>query len=406
MSELDGRPILCFSNIEWGIWKQRHHHLMERFAQANRVLFIETLGMRSPNLLSPHDLRRIGGRLSRVAREALSPRGATTGKDRDLPDNLSVYSPLVVPFHGSSAVRRVNTRLVLRDLRHRLRAEGLTDPILWVYLPTDLVLEVAAGLNHRLLVYDCVDEITAFRDAPAGLVDSERRIIDAADVIFASSRCLQEKCRVRNPRVHYVPNAGEVDRFARDSRGPEPADIAGLPRPRVGYVGAIREWFDLELLEAAAGRFPDASFVLIGDDASELAPLRARFPNIHVLGSRPYELLPAYLGALDVCLIPFRDTELIRNTHPIKVYEYLAAGRPVIATPMREIEHMQEVDLAAHGEPFLQALGRRLQESPDPEGNRRRRDSVAAETWDARFRIIETVLEESLAGPRPAAAGG
>ena len=401
MPEVSGQAVICFSNIEWGIWKQRHHHLMERFARTNSVLFVETVGMRAPNLMSGGDLRRIAGRLRRAAARALVRGGGA--RATSLPRGLSVHSPLVVPFHDSAAWRRVNSGLLLRDLHRWLASVGQADPILWVYLPLHLILDVAERLPHRLLAYDCVDAITEFRDAPASLEDSEARLLRRADLVLASSRPLLDRCAALNPAAIYVPNAGDVERFASESLRPEPPDLRAIPGPRVGYVGAIREWFDVDLVLQAALRFPQASFVLVGDDTPMLAPLR-RLPNVHALGPRAYDDLPAYLGGMDVCVIPFRQTALIRHTHPIKVYEYLAAGRAVVSTPMTEINHLTEVDQAEAGEPFLAALGARLAEPRDPAAERRRRASIQGETWDARFRVVEAAVAQRLALPRARAA--
>lgn len=403
MREVAGQAVICFSNIEWGIWKQRHHHLMERFARANSVLFVETVGMRAPNLMSGGDLRRIAGRLRRAAMRALARRGGGS-QPPALPRGLSLHSPLVVPFHDSAAWRRVNSGLLRRDLRRWVAEQGLGDPILWVYLPLHLILDVAAKLPHRLLVYDCVDAITEFRDAPASLEDSEARLLRRADLVLASSRPLLDRCAALHPAAIYVPNAGDVERFARESsERPEPAELRSIPHPRVGYVGAIREWFDVDLVRQAVERFPRASFVLVGDDAPLLAPLR-RYANVHPLGPRAYEELPAYLGAMDVCIIPFRQTPLIRHTHPIKVYEYLAAGRAVVSTPMAEIRHLTEVDQAEAGEPFLAALAARLAEPRTPAADARRRASIRGETWDARFQVVEAAVAERLALARSRAA--
>jgi glycosyltransferase involved in cell wall biosynthesis len=394
MAEIRGHSLVCFSNVEWGGWKQRHHHLMERFAGANEVLFVETPGMRPPNLLSASDLKRMGQRMSRAATATLAPR-RDEGGTGPLPAGLRIYSPVVIPYHRSGGVRRLNTRLLLRDLRSLLAARNMVRPILWVYLPTDLIVGVARQLTRSLLVYDCADDITEFEHAPPELAASEATLLGNADVVFASSQPLLEKCRRRNAAVHYVPNAGDVEWFARESqRAGEPPELAALPRPRVGYVGAVREWFDWELLEACLHRFPRAQFVLIGDRAA--VPRLRRMENLHILGPRPYVALPGYLGALDVCIIPFRQTALIRSTHPVKVYEYLAAGKPVVSTPMEEIRHLREVDQPAGTGLFLEALGRHLETGDDPRSQDRRRLSVEGETWDRRFRSVQEALAGAL----------
>lgn len=395
MSELAGASLVCFSNVEWGGWRQRHHHLMERFARHHPVLFVETPGMRAPNLLSTRDLRRMGQRVSRATRG---------GHRSGLAENLRVYSPLILPYHRWGSVRRLNARLLLRELRNLLAARAMVDPILWIYLPSALILQVAERLPHRLLVYDCADAIGEFRHAPAGLEACEDRLLNAADLVFASSRRLAARCGGHGAPVHYVPNAGDVNWFARETASAtEPDDLATLPRPRVGYVGAVREWFHWELVEAAVRRFPAASFVLIGDPGvpSHLRKLR----NLHVLGQRPYAELPAYLSGLDVGIVPFRDTPLVRCTHPVKVYEYLAAGLPVVSTPMEEIRHLEEVDVADEGEPFLQALERRMSQPWDAGTVLRRQRSVWRESWEERFRVMTGALRDALAQARPAAAG-
>lgn len=393
--------MVCFSNVEWGTWRQRHHHLMERFARRRPVLYVETLGMRSPSLLSLQDLRRMG---QRVGRAALQPRATRAAVPQgEAGGNLWVYSPLVIPYHQLAGVRRFNARVLIRDLHRVFASRGIVDPVLWIYLPTELIVSVTERIPHRLLVYDCIDAITEFRDAPAELARSERRLIRRADLVLASSRRLEDRCREDSSAVHYLPNAGDIHRF-RPTAGPTPDDLARIPGPRVGYVGAIREWFDTELLACAARRYPDASFVLIGDDVSSLPVFRS-LPNVHVLGPRPYDRLPAYVAALDVCLIPFRGTELVRSTHPIKVYEYLGAGKPVVATPMEEIAQLQEVDIA-HGEHFLDAIGRYLQDPGGTEDQERRRRSVMANTWDARFDEVNDLLAAALQTSPSAATAG
>jgi glycosyltransferase involved in cell wall biosynthesis len=391
MPALTRSPLVCFSNVEWGPWKQRHHHLMERFARQRPVVFVETPGMRSANLLSAGDLKRVGRRLGGVLRGG--------GGWRDLPPGLRVHSPLVLPFQGPGPVQRWNASLLLRALRRLLA--GAPDPVLWVYLPSALILQVVEELPHRLLVYDCADALTEFRSAPERLGSSEERLLRQADLVFASSRELVRHCSQAAPgnKVHFVPNAGDVERFAREAGTAVPADLAALPRPRVGYVGAVREWFHWELVERALDRFPDTSFVLLGDRQTPRHLHRRR--NLHVLGPRPYSALPAYLGGMDVGIIPFRDTPLVRCTHPVKVYEYLAAGLPVVSTPMEELQHLEEVDVVPAGEPFLTALGSRIASLPGPDEAARRRDCVAGHTWDRRFEEMAAQVDCALKAGSP-----
>jgi glycosyltransferase involved in cell wall biosynthesis len=380
-----GRDIVCVGFADWDtdLWTNQHH-LMSRLARQNRVLFVESLGLRRPQLAG-RDVARIARRL----RRGLAPPRAV--------DGLHVLSPLVVPLHSSAAVRRVNAALLPALVARAARRLGMRRPILWGYVPQAEVLLQA--LDPSLVVYHCVDDIAAHE-----LIDTdsfraaEERFARRADLVLASAPLLVQRLRQWSGNVLYAPNVADTDLFAA-ALAPGPADtaIAALPAPRIVFTGAIvATKLDQDLLVALARLRPDWTFALVGPvgpgdprtDVSELA----REPNVHLLGPRRYEELPAVLRGADAGLIPYAVNDLTRSIFPMKVYEYLAAGLPVVATPLPALDGVPEVQRAPDAEGIAALLDRAL--ASDSAQRRRERSQAAAEhSWEHRLGEIAAALE-------------
>jgi glycosyltransferase involved in cell wall biosynthesis len=257
-------------------------------------------------------------------------------------------------------------------------------------------------------VYRMCDDTGAFPDAPRSFDAIEREVCRRVDLVVTTARCLLDRARASGARaVLHLPNACDPEPFAAARRvAPEP--LAALPRPRAIYAGAIDSWFDAELLAATARRLPEWSFVLIGPERHRSGPLEA-VPNVHRVGPRPYADLPAWFAGSDAALVPFRLTPMTHAIHPIKVYEYLAAGLPVVSTPMRETEEMRApIALAEGPESFARALERAFA-SDCVEARAARRAFARANPWDDRFERLAAALEipaHATNAPRCVAAGG
>ncbi len=397
---LHGREIVCVGFADWDteLWTNQHH-LMSRLARENRVLFVESLGLRRPQLAG-RDLTRIARRL----RRGLAPPRAA--------DGLHVLSPLVLPLHRPAAVRALNRRLLRAQVRRAARRLGARRPILWAYVPQAEALIEA--LDPELVVYHCVDDIAAQEGVDtASFRAAERRFAARADLVLASAPALAERMRELSGNVVYAPNVADTALFA-SALEPNPSDpsdpaVTALPRPRIVFTGAVvAKKLDVPLLAALARARPEWSFALVGpvgagDPGTDVAALRDE-SNIHLLGTRTYEQLPGVLRAADAGLIPYARNALTESVFPMKVYEYLAAGLPVVATPLPALAGVAEVATA----PDAEGVARLLEEAiagDSPARRSERSRAAAAHSWERRLEEIAAAVEALEAEPRHDAGG-
>jgi UDP-galactopyranose mutase len=236
--------------------------------------------------------------------------------------------------HGSLPEEAHNAQRALLD-RH-LDDEGVGDFVLWFYTP--MALAFTEHLKPRAVVYDCMDELSAFRGAPPELREREAELFRRADIVFTGGQSLYEAKRQQHPNVHAFPSSVDMHHFAR-ARGAllEPADQAMVPRSRVGFFGVLDERLDVELLDGLARLRPDIELVMIGP-VVKIDPARLpRHPNLRYLGPKPYAALPDYIAGWDVAMMPFARNEATRFISPTKTLEYMAAGKPVVSTSIRDV---------------------------------------------------------------------
>ena len=375
---------MCVGFADWDaeLWTNQQH-LMSRLAARNRVLFVESLGLRRPQLAG-RDLRRIARRLRRALR---GPRPA---------DGLHVLSPLVVPAHGRPGLRALNARLLRAQVRRAVQRLGLTRPVLWSYVPqAEALLDV---LDPSAVVYHCVDDIAAQKGvAGAAFRAAEARFAARADLVLASAPALAARMRTHSDRVLEAPNVADTALFAEAlAPGPEDPAITALPQPRIVFTGAVvGTKLDLDLLAAVARRRPDWAFALVGpvgagDPGTDVSALHG-LPNVHLLGPRPYAGLPAVLRAADAALIPYAVNDLTRSVFPMKVYEYLAAGLPVVATPLPALAGVDAITTASDANAMAGALARALDED-SPARRQARSEAARGHSWDARLEQISRAL--------------
>jgi glycosyltransferase involved in cell wall biosynthesis len=382
---LQGRDIVCVGFADWATDLQTNqHHLMKRLARENRVLFVESLGLRRPQLAG-RDVRRIARRLLRGLR---GPRQA---------DGLHVLSPLVLPLHGNRIARGINARLLPALVRRAARRLGMREPILWAYVPQAETLLDA--LHPELVVYHCVDDIAAQPgiDGPSFRA-AETRFARRADLVLASAPGLAERLGTVSHNVLYAPNVADVGLFATALRdGPLDAGMAQLPSPRIVFTGAVvTTKLDMDLLVELAKIRRGWSFALVGpvgpgDPRADVSALAAE-PNIHLLGSRAYEQLPSVLRAADAGLIPYALNELTSSIFPMKVYEYLAAGLPVVATPLPSLAGIEAVATATDAEGIARLLDEALAHD-GPERRAARARGAQAHSWERRIEEIGMAID-------------
>jgi glycosyltransferase involved in cell wall biosynthesis len=385
---LEGRTILCFAS-GYEAPPTSKHHVMHLLAQRNVVLWVNYHASRAPTA-SSSDLRHVARKLAQVL-----------GGMKAVRKDLFVLTPMVLPLPTSALARRVNFLLLVRQLNAALSAVRRGPLQVWSFAPD--VAYLVDEFHPERVVYYCVDEFAHFTgyDSRQVLAD-ERALAARADLVVTTSTALQAAKAPLNPNTLLVPHGVEHAHFARALADglPVPPDVAGIPRPRLGFFGLIRDWVDLDLLADVAQRRGDWHLVLLGDSTVDLAPYRG-LPNVHFLGRKPYRQLPAYCRQFDVGLIPFKVNELTRAVNPIKLREYLAAGLPVVSTPMPEVrlyEHL--ISIADSPEAFVDAIEEALASGPAAREPRSR--AMAQETWAAK---LEQICERLDVGPAPPGQG-
>jgi len=382
---LSDRDIVCVGSADWLTdLPINQHQLMGRLAERNRILFVESLGLRRPQLAG-RDLRRLWRRLRAGLR---GPRAV---------DGLHVLSPLVLPFHGSGAIRALNRVLLRFQVGRAARRLGMDDPILWAYVPQAEVL--LDRLEPSLVVYHCVDDLAAQKGVDSsGFRASEERFARRADLVLASAPALAERMRKLAGQVLYAPNVADTALFSSALRpGRVDPALEATPRPRLVFQGAIvATKLDVGLLADLSRLRPGWSIVLVGprgagDPGGDLSALE-RAPNIHLLGLRAADALPEILRGADVGLIPYAINELTGSVFPMKVYEYLAAGLPVVTTPLPALEGVEAVNVVVDADELVSAVERELA-GDSPERRAERSRAAAGHSWEARIEEIERSLD-------------
>lgn len=358
--------LICLSHLRWDFVYQRPQHLISRFAPQHRVFFVEepVFDSETPRL----DVSEWPGGVQVLV--AHLPWGPTEAE------------------HGQMY------RRLLDDFMHQ---NDVTNYVLWYYTP--MMVSWSDSLTPQAVVFDVMDELTAFADAPPELCGREERLLAKADLVFAGGRSLYEGKRDRHPRVFFLASSVDIPHFAQARQEmPEPADQKDIPHPRFGFFGVLDERFDWPLLAAVADLRPDWHWIMVGPVSGkikeEVMPQR---PNIHYLGGKDYADLPVYLAGWDVATMPFARNDSTRFISPTKTPEYLAAGKPVVSTSILDVVRMYgEAGLARIAdtpEDFVAACEAATQE--DTAERLSRVDPFLAEmSWDAIWEKMHTLIGE------------
>ncbi len=388
---IQGRLIICIGSA-WDYDPTSKHHVMRILSEQNQIIWVNYHGTRRPALSVP-DFRAACSALLRCTR---GPRPAAP--------SIVQMTPLVLPGASRPVLRRLHERIVCSQIRGALQE---VDPRrempvqVWSFAPD--VPFLCGSLGEECFVYYCVDEYREFDDLDATrIAAAEDELLARADVVVTSSGALHETKRRCRPDAVLVPHGVDYDHFAAAWRSPQPSPegLAGIPSPIFGFFGLIRHWIDVRLLAEAAKLRPHYSFVLIGECHSDVSELR-RLPNVHLLGRRKYASLPAYCAAFDGALLPFVQNAMTRNINPIKMYEYLAAGLPVVSTPLPEARrYAGPILLADTAEDFAAACDEVLR---DPAKRQRAEISaiVARETWSSRVSDLSRLVMDRVARAKP-----
>ena len=377
-------PIVAFAK-DWHEDPTSNHHVLRELARTRRVLWLNSLATRTPKLSSGRDLGKIGRKLREFARGP-----------QNVENDLWVTTPLVLPLPGSAAARAINRQILratIRALRLRL---GIKDFQLWTFLPN--TADYVGTLGEQLSVYYCVDEWSLFSYLDrAQTVAAERRLLERVDAVFAINHALADAKRAVNPQTFVSPHGVDHAAFSRalDPAVAVPADLAALPGPRIGFYGTLRDWVDFPLIAHIARARPGWSIALLGQVLGDVSALRG-LPNVHLLGQKRHDELPAYCKGFDVGMIPYVIDERMTFVNPLKLREYLSAGVPVVSTPVPEvIRYAERCRVAGSPEAFVAALDAALAEA-SPAARRARSDAMAKETWSARVAAVTRTVDEIL----------
>lgn len=367
----ENAPLICFSHLRWDFVVQRPQHLMQRFAADRQVFFFEEF-IPTDHHLAYLEIHPFDG----TPVKAVRPR---------------------IPHWWNETEREVGLAGLLSEL---LALHGGHRPVLWFYTP--MMFGFAKHVDAAAVIYDCMDELANFKMAPPHLKSIEAELIDRADVVFTGGVSLYEAKKHRHDNIHPFPSSVDKCHFLT-ARGklPEPLDQASIPHPRFGYYGVIDERLDLELIGSLAASRPELSFVFLGPVAKISASDLPQAPNIHYLGQKRYDDLPAYLSGWDVALMPFALNEATRFISPTKTPEYLAAGRPVVSTAVTDVVrsygNVPGVLIAGGTEDFCNACDKAITIAKSGTSWLRDVDSVLAlSSWDITFRSMSALVDEAV----------
>ena len=388
---LKDRSIICFGGEDW--WYHHPHsknHLMRRFARAgNKVIFVNSISMGLAPVRSKDLLPRIARKLKSYAKLA-----------RTTEEGITVVSPAVVPFFGNAATTAANRRLLTAQIATLARRRGLSNPILWIAIPT--AIEVVGRLKESMVIYHVSDKYDAntmdHATDPTFIRSLHERAIDSADIIFYSSRKLLSEATRGRERSYLLEQAVDFDHWSKISKGDVRVadEVERIPGPRLGYFGAIEPWLiDQELIRQAVRERPDWNWIFIGNKSRGLEI--ESLPKVYFLPPVSYQDLPNYAAGFDVCVLPW-NTEVPFTSYgsAIKVREYLASGKPAVISPLPEYEPMSDVlRIGRSRDQFLQLIDEALHEE-GTELAQARQNAVRDGTWDARAEWVSDLIERAL----------
>lgn len=369
MPNTTSTDLVCFSHLRWNFVYQRPQHLLSRFSKQFRTFFVEEpiFDATTENFL-----------------EINTPS-----------ENLFVVVPHLIaektPDENVSVEKELLSKLFID--------KQIVNYFFWYYTP--MALAITDQFNPMVIVYDCMDELSAFKFAPQALKDRENELFGKADLVFTGGYSLYEAKKHKHPDVHAFPSSIDCGHFnkAREYT-PDPADQAHIPHPRIGFFGVLDERMDFELVEAVAKRKPEWSFIMIGPTAKISPESLPKLPNIYYLGLKQYAELPQYISGWDIAMMPFAHNESTRYISPTKTPEYLAAGKPVISTPiidvLRQYGRHGLVNIAGTPEEFVRVAAIALTNPDREEWLENVDDILSQNSWDKTWQRMMYLITRKL----------
>jgi glycosyltransferase involved in cell wall biosynthesis len=379
------RGFIVFSD-DWGEHPSSSQHLFRRIAATHDVLWVNTIGMRKPRL-SSLDLTKA----RRKIRKMLDWK-PDRAKKRDDPPRLSVCQPFMLPYANNPLVRRINAVSVKRAVAKRARQMGMSAPILVSSVPN--ACDLVGKLGESCTVYYCVDDFSQWTGFDHDLVrEMDASLIAKADVVLATSDFLHDHLQQSGKPVSMLTHGVDIEHFAFIPEREHPV-LASISGPRIGFFGVIDDRLDQELVAAIARARPGVAFVFAGPVLSPPQLLRD-LPNVHFLGSLAYAHLPFFVAGLSALILPYKVNDSTAAISPLKLKEYLATGRPVIATPMHEVLGFADyIHCHADATGWLDSIDAALHK-PLGQGRRPVPDWLRQEGWDHKARQMLSLMTQA-----------
>jgi UDP-galactopyranose mutase len=367
--------LVCFSHLRWDFVFQRPQHLLTRCARDRRVFFIEEPIFSNASM-------RLDVREAESGVHVVVP---------SLPEGLR--SEIAI-----DAVMKEMTRQLFRD--HRIN-----EYVFWYYTP--MALKFTEHFNPVASVYDCMDELSAFKGAHSQLSTLEKQLFRDVDLVFTGGQSLYEAKRDQHPAVYAFPSSIDASHFGKARTNvADPEDQASIPHPRLGFFGVIDERFDSELLRQVATQRPDWHFIIIGPVVKIDPESLPKNANIHYLGPKKYNELPQYLAGWDIALLLFARNESTRFISPTKTPEYLAAGKPVISTSIRDVVRpygeLKLVEITDTADEFIYAAEKIMSRKPESDWLNRVDAFLENISWDKTWTQMSELIEDVIERRRPA----
>lgn len=388
---LKNENIICISSIDWDFIWQGHQEIMSTLVKnGNRVLYIENTGVRAPGI---RDIPRLRKRIKNYFRGI---KGI-----REEQKNLYIFSPVVLPFPYSRVARRINKFLLLNVLIRWIKILDFANPVIWVFLPTDLTFELIRNIGNKLIIYYCIDNFSASSIYAKKIENSEKRILQKADLTFVTSKALYDHCSVYNKSVSFFPFGVNMDNFekVRLSKTDRPDEFKTINKPIIGYIGGIHKWIDQELVKTICLGLPDFVFVFIGPIQTDILPL-SNINNIIFLGSKEHQELPCFIKYFSAAIIPYVVSEYTKNVYPTKLNEYLSMGKPVISTSLPEIVFFNQkydniIYIASTPKEFSDSISKALRQNSDYL-EKKCIDAAQENSWQKRIEQMSVTIEQAI----------
>lgn len=377
--------VLCFGDSDWWYHNRGHADMqfMRRFARQTRVVYVNSLGVKTPSVGEGRMfIRKVARKLKSVSRFY-----------RNGGEGFNVVSPIFFPFSKGLTAAVARSALTLQ-LRNLLRALHMDRPLIWVACPTAaLVLDTLPSEGVVYQLSDCYGALNNGKNS--SVIAFERALVERADLVVCSSEKLLERAQRLYGKGEYIDHGVDFDLFERAGLSKElPPELKNIRNPIIGFYGNIDgNTVDRHLLEAVIRQRPQYTFVLVGDMASEFEILK-RLPNVVSIPRQAYQKVAQYGGAFNVCLMPWRQNEWIEHCNPVKLKEYLALGKPVVSTPFPELRRCGSLCLEARGPAdFAAAIDKALADD-SPGKQAERRAWASHHTWDEKFNFVMALLRE------------